>query len=317
MKIVLAGASGFIGRPLITRFLCAGHALVILSRQDARTERGGRILWVKWDARSAGEWTRYLEDAEAVINLAGEPLTVWPWTLKQKQRLLESRVAATRALVNAMGSLPKRPRVFVNASAIGYYGSGGETVLDENSLAGKPYLATLCQAWEASASAARSLHIRVVCARLGLVLGGGGGVLQRLVPIFRYYLGGPLGSGKQWLSWIQLADAVAALEWLLTQEQIDGPVNLTSPEPVRMQEFCRALGNLLHRPSWLRVPGWLLRLVLGDMAQLFEGGQRVNPVVLHKHGFSFAFPTLSAALSVSIKNLEGNASQSSGMKRER
>ena len=126
-----------------------------------------------------------------------------------------------------------------------------------------------------------------------------------------------LGSGKQWLSWIQLADAVAALEWFLTQEQIDGPVNLTSPEPVRMQEFCRALGNLLHRPSWLRVPGWLLRLVLGDMAQLFEGGQRVNPVVLHKHGFSFAFPTLSAALSVSIKNLEGNASQSSGMKRER
>lgn len=297
MKIALAGATGFIGRALVARLRGAGHALVMLTRRSGRFAGQDQMTEAVWDGRTPGDWVRGLRGVEAVINLAGEPLSQWPWTRQRKQRLLQSRVDATRVLVRALDQLPERPKVFVNASAVGYYGSGGEAELDERSAAGSGFLSGVCQAWEAEAMQAQSPQTRVAVVRLGLVLGPRGGALSRMAPVFRWFLGGPLGSGQQWLSWIHLEDAAAALAWVLEDLKVQGPVNLTAPEPVRMREFCRALGRALRRPSWLRIPGPLLRLGVGDMAELFSGGQRVKPAVLQRCGFHFSYPLLSEALA--------------------
>lgn len=305
MKIVLTGATGFVGRPLVSRLLSAGHTLVVLTRGASRPGPGPGMVLQTWDARTPGDWVRLVEGAEAVINLAGEPLAVWPWTRTRKRRIWDSRIEVTRTLVNACAGLSRPPRVWVNASAIGIYGASGETLVDERAPAGNDFLARLCQAWEAEAAAARRLGTRVVCMRLGLVLGQDGGVLTPLTTAFRWYLGGPLGSGRQWVSWVQREDVVSALAWVLSQKDLDGPVNLTAPEPTRMIDLCRALGKVLRRPSWVRVPGPLLRLGLGDMALLLEGGQRVLPSVLKERGFAYAHSDLEEALRVSLPAVPG------------
>lgn len=300
MKIVLTGAMGFVGRPLVSRLLSAGHTLVVLTRGSSRSGPVPGLEHQTWDARTPGGWVRRLEGVEAVINLAGEPLAVWPWTQARKRRIWDSRVEATRALVSACAGISRPPRVWVNASAIGVYGVSGETLVDERAPAGNDFLARLCRTWEAEAAAARRLGTRVVCLRLGLVLGQDGGVLTPLATAFRWYLGGPLGSGRQWVSWVQREDVVSALDWVLSQKDLDGPVNLTAPEAVRMRDLCRVLGKVLRRPSWVRVPGPLLRLGLGDMALLLEGGQRVSPSVLKERGFAYAHSDLEEALRVSL-----------------
>jgi uncharacterized protein (TIGR01777 family) len=264
-----------------------------VSRDPARHALPAGAVALPWET---SEWQRAAQDCDAVINLAGEPIAAKRWSPQQKAAIRDSRLGATRRLVDAMRSWPKPPSVFVNASAIGYYGPRGDEQLTEADEAGSGFLADVCRAWEAEAQRAESFGVRVVRMRIGLVLGPGGGALSKMVPPFRWCLGGPLGTGRQWLSWIHRDDVIGLIEWALTTPLIRGAVNVTAPEPVTMHVFCRALGEVLHRPSWAPVPAVVLRVVMGEMAEVVLTGQRVIPHVALQRNYPFVHATLPSAL---------------------
>jgi uncharacterized protein (TIGR01777 family) len=239
--------------------------------------------------------TKALEESDAVINLAGEPVAAGRWTTDRKAAMRSSRVGTTTALVAALSQLRHRPTVLVSASAIGYYGPRGDEPLTEEAASGTGFLAELCRDWEAAARAAEPLGIRVVLPRIGVVLGPGG-ALAKMLPAFRMGLGGPIGRGTQWMSWIHRDDLIELLLAVLTQD-LRGPINATAPQPVTNREFSRALGRALHRPTWARVPGLVLRILFGQMAEeLLLTGQRVVPRRAEAMGFRFQYPTLEEAL---------------------
>ncbi len=291
MHILLAGGTGFIGSPLRRRLVRDGHTLLALTRHPAGRPDEPGVRWLAWD----GGWERAMADVDAVVNFTGEPLVGRRWTPSQKQRLQDSRVATTQRLVRAMAEASRRPAVLVNASAIGYYGPRGDEVLTESDVGGRGTLADLCRAWEAEAQQAEAAGVRVVRLRLGVVLGPGG-ALAKMAPPFRLWLGGPLGSGVQWVSWIHLDDALGLILWALARRDIAGALNATAPQPVTMREFCRTLGRVLHRPSWLPAPAPALRLLLGEAADVLLTGQRVIPHVAMNQGYTFVFPELTGAL---------------------
>ena len=247
---------------------------------------------VGWD--DEGRWRDQVAGADVVVNLAGATISR-RWTRAYRQRILESRLRATRSIADAMAGVG-RPQVLITASAVGYYGSEPERTLTEDDGPGHDFLATVAAQWEAAAQAVASDDVRVVRLRIGTVLGVTGGALPRLLLPLRLGLGGPLGSGKQWLSWIHLDDLVRLILFAAETPALAGPVNATAPHPVTNEEFTRVLARLLGRPAWLRVPGWLLRLVLGEMATLLLEGQRVLPVRALAAGFDFRFPELEPAL---------------------
>jgi len=298
MKILLTGAAGFIGGTLTRRLLERGHEPLILTRGVSQVlhDPSGKVF-IPWDGQNVGEWWKFINSAEAVINLAGENIAARPWTDAQKKKILSSRIDATNAIVEAIQKIPKKPRLLINASAIGYYGDVPEGDVAEDHPHGKGFLAELCAVWEAAALQAGKFGPRVVIARFGLVLEKEGGMLGRMVPPFRYFMGGPLGSGKQWLSWVHREDLIGALIFLLEKENASGPFNLTAPEPLRMTEFCRALGRTLKRPSGLRVPSGILKIMLGEMSQALITGQRALPKRLLDLGFQFKYPLLEQALA--------------------
>jgi hypothetical protein len=275
MNIAVTGASGFIGRQLMMSLAAAGHSLRALSRHAFPEES--------------------LREADAVIHLAGEPLAQ-RWTAEAKQRIGESRVAGTRNLVEALAALPRRPEALICASAIGYYGSRGDEVLTESSAPGSGFLPELCVAWEREAQAAEAFGLRVVRVRTGLVLGAGGGALQRMLPPFRMGVGGRLGSGRQWMSWIHLED-LAGLFQLAVESQVRGPLNGVAPHAVTNSDFTRELARALGRPAVFRVPGLALRLLFGEMAEVLLASQRVTPGAAQAAGFRFRFPQLAPALA--------------------
>jgi len=296
MKIVLAGGTGFIGKALRLELLSSGHELVVLTRQ-AKAREAERETFVAWDGKTAGGWATHLEGADAVINLAGENISAKGWTVERKEVLLSSRVNATRAIVTAIGQVRAKPSVLLNVSAVGYYGDTAEEVLTETSVRGQGFLADTCESWEAEARKAELLGIRVILARLGPVLGELGGMLSKMIPPFRFFMGAPLGSGRQWIPWVHRDDVIGAFTFMLGCRELSGPVNVTAPFPVTMKDFSRVLAGALRRPCWFPVPEVLLKLVLGEMAAIILAGQRALPQKLLQAGYRFRYVHLSEALA--------------------
>ena len=296
-KIVVAGGSGMLGRRLAAALAGRGWEVVVLTRSPAGGSQAPGIRRVGWDGRGLGGWASEIDGARAVANLAGENVGGGRWTAARKRQLAASRLEPTRALVEAVGRARERPAVLLQASAVGYYGARGETMLDEQAAPGRGFLPELCRSWEAASAEVEALGVRRVLLRTGIVLAREGGALRKMLPIFRAGLGGPLGNGRQWFSWIHAADAVAAMTWLLASAELAGAVHLTAPEPVTNEGFSSALGRALGRPTLLRVPPFALRLAVGEMAEVLLAGQRVVPRRLEASGFEFRFPKLDAALA--------------------
>jgi uncharacterized protein (TIGR01777 family) len=292
MKIVVAGGTGFIGEALVRRLLARGDDVAVLTRNPAKV-RAGRPL--RWD--QAGE----AASADAVINLAGENVGGGRWTDARKKRIIESRVDATNALVEAVNSRPDPRRAFINASAIGYYGLRGDETLDETASPGEGFLAEVVRRWEELARRAEDAA-RVVILRFGVVLGSGGALGKMLLP-FRLGLGGPIGSGRQWMSWVDRDDVLRMIEWAIDHQSASGIYNVTAPTPVTNREFTRALGRTLHRPAVMPLPAFALRIALGEMAdEILLGGQRVVPARAAAEGFSFDYPELEASLPHAVSS---------------
>lgn len=297
MKIVIAGGSGFIGTPLVERLLPRGD-VVVLSRNPAKVKRG---RGVSWQPSAQGEWSREVAAADVVINLAGENIGGGRWTASRKRELESSRLDATRALVEAMRQEPKKPRAFLSASAVGFYGDRGAEQLDEQSGAGSGFLAELTMKWEAASRAAEPFA-RVVLMRFGVVIDDEGGALAKMLLPFRLGAGGPIGSGEQWMSWIDREDVIRFIEWAIDHENARGVYNVTSPGPVRNRDFVKALGHALHRPAVIPVPAFALRIAFGQMAEeTILGGQRVLPARAMSEGFTFAHPEIGESLEHAMR----------------
>lgn len=298
MRIAVTGADGLLGRPLVHRLVAAGHDVVRLVR---RAPRGAGE--VGWDPPAGAIDRAGLAGVAAAVHLAGARVAGGRWTAARRALLRESRVTPTRLLAGTLATLEPPPRVLVSASAVGVYGDRGDEWLDESSAAGTGFLAETARAWEDAAAAAARAGVRVAHPRTGLVLAAHGGALAALLPLFRLGLGGPLGSGRQWWSWIELDDAVAALVHALEHDDVRGPFNVVSPAPARCRDVARALGAVLRRPVLLPAPAFALRLALGarQADELLLASQRVRPAVLERTGFAFASPDLGGALARQLR----------------
>jgi uncharacterized protein (TIGR01777 family) len=310
-RVVITGATGMVGTPLLAALRAAGHPVTALVRDAARAkkllgdDRGVELVEVS-SLEEPGPWQASLAGAVAVVHLAGEPIAGKRWDARQKQRIRDSRVESTRVLVEHLATLAagERPRALVTASGIDYYGAADPELDDdepvkETAPRGDSYLSRVCGAWEDEAVAAEKLGVRVVRMRTGVVIGAGGALAKMTTP-FKLFAGGRIGSGKQWFSWISLADAVAAYRAAVDDERYRGAINLVAPEAVRNQELARALGKAIHRPAWLPVPAFALRAAVGELAEYLLTGRRAVPAALERLGFRFAHPTLAAALAAAL-----------------
>lgn len=289
-RVLLTGGTGFIGHRLQSALVASGHTLTVVTRHPERhrTARAG-VDYVAWPPDLARQ--------QAVVHLAGEPIFGARWNARVKAAIRESRVSTTRALVDAMAASAQRPEVFVCASAVGWYGDRGDEQLDERSGPGSTFLAEVCQAWEAEALRAEALGVRVVRVRCGVVLGPGGGALAKMLLPFKLGLGGPIGSGRQWLAWIHARDIAELYVRAVDDPSLRGAVNGVAPEPVTSRDFARALGRALHRPAVLPTPAFALRLALGEVTDVLLESQRCVPRAAQQAGLAFRFPSIDAALA--------------------
>ena len=294
MKVVLTGSSGLVGSALIPVLTSGGHEVVRLVRSQPRPEASE----VRWDPETGEIDPAALEGVDAAVHLAGESIAAGRWTTSRKARILESRVKGTRLLVETLAGLGQRPKVLVSASAVGYYGDRGEERLTEESGSGSAFfLANVCRQWETATEPAAAAGIRVVNLRFGIILSGGGGALPRLLTPFRLGVGGRLGSGKQFMSWIAIDDVVGAIVHVLKTEALRGAVNAVAPQAVTNREFTKALGRVLGRPTLFPLPACAARLAFGEMAdELLLASQRVEPAKLLASGYQFRFPEIEGAL---------------------
>lgn len=293
MKIVVAGGTGFIGEPLVEKLVARQHDVAVLSRNPNKV-RSGR--GVEWNGKTAGPWTSEVNDADRVVNLAGENIGDGRWTARRKKELLDSRLDATNAVVSALLNAPRRNRALINASAVGYYGFERQLPADEDAAKGTGFLADLVDLWERAARRGESAA-RVVILRMGVVLGPGGGVLAKMAVPFRFFVGGRVGSGQQWMSWVERDDALNAIVRAVEDESLRGVYNITSPNPVTNRDFTKALAQALHRPALFPVPGFVLRLLFGEMAdEALLGGQPAVPRRAEAAGFAFQFRNIESAL---------------------
>lgn len=302
--IIIAGITGFIGEALSHRFLSGNYRLKGFTRslEKARKLEKQGIEPVLWDGHSLTGWEKQLEGAAALIDLTGENIASGRWSQEKKNKILYSRVESGSILTEAIRQVNAGPGVYVQASAIGLYGACGDIELDEDSPAGKGFLAQVVKQWEASSDGVESLGWRRIICRFGVVLGRDGGVLKRMIIPFRWLMGGAIGSGQQWMSWIHIDDLARAIEFLISREACRGIFNCTAPHPVRNREFARTLGHVLHRPAFIAVPAWVLKILLGEMAeQVLLSGQQAVPYRLAKTGFTFRFPYLEEALKDLLK----------------
>ncbi|MEG3835826.1 TIGR01777 family oxidoreductase [Microcoleus sp. MON2_D6] len=301
MKVAIAGATGFVGSRLVEKLQAAGHQVVVLSRDGAKASRVfpasayPNLEVVAYTPAESGDWQKSIAGCDAVVNLAGVPIAEERWTEARQQAILDSRKLTTAKLVEAIVNANPRPSVFVSASAIGYYGTSETAEFDETSPAGNDFLAAVCKDWEAAAQPAKNAGTRLAILRLGIVLGMGG-ALAKMLPPFKLFAGGPLGTGKQWFSWVHREDVVDLILYALQNSQVEGVLNATAPNPVRMNELCQTLGEVLKRPSWLPVPGFALEMLLGDGAKVVLEGQKVLPKQTLASGFQYQYPTLKLAL---------------------
>lgn len=300
MKILITGGLGFVGTQLSFHFLEEGHQVTVVDHSPRpKPHSPPKIRYVSANTSAAGPWQEEIPSQDLLINLAGASI-FGRWSKETKRLIHESRVLTTRNLVEAMPSHSEA--TLLSTSAVGYYGFRGDEQLTEAGTAGNDFLARLCVDWEEAANAAGQKGARVVTMRFGIVLGKTGGALQQMISAFDKFVGGPLGSGDQWFSWIHMADLVKAIVFLAEHAEISGPVNCCSPHAVRNKELARVLGRALHRPSFLSTPAFMLRLTLGEFASVLLEGQHVIPAVLLKQGFQFKYPGLDEALASILSN---------------
>jgi hypothetical protein len=303
MKLVIAGGTGFLGNALAWAWAEESHDLRVLTRSlppgQAQHESGtGKpgITRIGWNPDGhAGDLARELDGASALINLAGESIAGSRWSAARKQALRDSRILATRSLAAAVAQTPTPPPTFISGSGIGYYGNRGSEPLTEESSPGDDFLAHLCVEWEAEARRAASPAVRVVLLRTGLVLEKSGGVLPPMMRPFRFFAGGPIGSGRQYMPWVHRLDWIEMVRWIVDTPAIAGPLNVTAPHPVTNAEFARALGRAMHRPALIPAPGFALKIMLGEMADAALTGQRALPAVPLAHGYHFRYPEIDIA----------------------
>ena len=303
MKVVVTGATGFLGRALVPALAAAGHQVTALTRSTAHAGGLGAPHVVETELEDASALAPILDGHDAIIHLAGERLDARRWDARQKQRIRDSRVESTRAIVEALGKLSARPRVLIHASGIDYYGyASGPLDDDEVTEAdppGESFLSRVCRDWEREASPATPLGVRVVHMRMGILLGSGGGALSRMTTAFKLFAGGKLGSGKQWVSWIHRDDAVAAYLAALADERYTGAINLVT-DSTRNADFSAALGRALHRPSWLPVPAFAVKAAIGEMSEALLNGRRAVPAKLRELGFTWKHATLADAITAAL-----------------
>lgn len=296
MKILISGSSGLVGKELVSFLTTWGYQVVSLVRD--RQEKG---IW--WDPEHKKVDCAALEGFDAVIHLAGENIASSRWTKKKKQLIRDSRIQGTECLCEALARLKKPPQVLLSASAVGYYGDCRSCDVTEDSPAGEDFLSRVCAEWETSTKAARDAGIRTILMRIGNVLSPEGGALGKMLPPFRLGIGGPLGNGKQYMSWIAIDDLVRAVHHLMVNTYLDGPVNMTAPHPVTNNEFTKALGSALHKPTFMRMPEWVTRLIFGELADaVLLSGNRSLPVRLQSTNFSFLHPTIEDALEYLLEH---------------
>ena len=304
MQVLVTGGTGLVGRRLLPRLRERGHDVLVLSRQTNPALPDG-CTPLNGDPAVAGPWLDRLSSCDAVVHLAGENVFAHRWRKHFKQRLYSSRIDSTKLIAETLAQQPFRadgsPKILVSASAVGYYGPHDREELDEDSPPGTDFLATICTDWEKAAVPASVAGVRVAYIRIGMVLDSEGGALRKLVRPFRCFVGGPVAGGKQWVSWIHVADLVGLFLFALDRPDASGPFNATAPEPLTNWGFCKALGKVLHRPSWLNVPGFAVRILLGQVATVVNDGQRVLPQRAEKLGFSFVFPEVELALRDLLK----------------
>ncbi|WP_298921316.1 TIGR01777 family oxidoreductase [uncultured Nostoc sp.] len=302
MKVAITGATGFVGSRLVQRLHGKGHKVVVLARNTAfaqkvfPSEAFPNLEIVAYTPNASGSWQSVIASCDGVVNLAGEPIAEGRWTPERKQEILNSRKLGTQKLVETIANANPKPTVLVNASAIGYYGTSESATFDETSLSGNDFLAQVCQAWETEARKVKDAGVRLVILRLGIVLGNGG-ALGKMIPPFKLFAGGPIGSGRQWFSWIHVDDLVNLILQALTKPEIEGVYNATAPNPVRMADLSQTLGRVMNRPSWLPVPAFAIEALLGDGAIVVLEGQQVLPKRTEETGFEYKYPNLQSALT--------------------
>ena len=297
MKILITGASGLIGKALQNSFAEKGHDLLLAGRSEPRAANQ-----IQWTIESGFADPRRLEGIDAFIHLAGENISALRWTDEKKRAIRDSRVLGTRSVVDAIGKLKQKPKVFIAGSATGYYGDRGDEVMTENDGPGDTFLSEVCKAWEAESRRAEYLGIRSVLLRTGIVLSKDGGALAEMLTPFKLGVGGVVGSGRQWMSWISLEDVVGAINFALENDELSGPINIVAPNPVTNKEFTRTLGEVIHRPTILPLPQFAVKLAFGEMGDaLLLDSTRVIPERLANAGYKFKFENLKLAVQNALK----------------
>jgi len=296
MKILVTGGTGFVGTQLTSRLIQDGHEVTILSRSGKRSGKVPQgISYLQGDPTQKGPWQESIKNHDGVINLAGASIFA-KWTEEHKKAIRDSRVSTTRNIVQGIPFHPPKQFTLLSTSAVGYYGFRGDEELTEESLPGNDFLARIASEWEGEALKAKERGARVVITRFGIVMGEKGGALSQMIPLFKKYIGGPIGSGKQWFSWVHIKDLSEAFAFLLKHPEISGHVNVCAPNPVRNKDLAKALGKVLHRPSFVSAPGFMVKLVLGEFGSVILEGQRVIPKRLLDSGFAFQYPDIDRAL---------------------
>jgi len=297
MHVLITGGTGMIGRRLVNHLIKHGHLVTVVSRQPYRPAHlPAKIYFEQWDGATAKGWGQRLEEVDAIINLAGAGLADARWTDERKKKIVDSRKRAGEAIVEAVRAAQNKPKVLIQSSGVGYYGTSLDAAMTESSPPGNDFLAEVCKAWEASTKAVEEMGVRRVITRSGVVLDPQGGALPKMVLPFRLFAGGPVGSGRQWLPWIHYYDEVEAVRFLIEEPSISGPVNLTTPQPIRNREFAKAVGRVLKRPAFAPAPGPILKLIFGEMSTVLLEGQQVLPARLEANRFKFKFPEIEGAL---------------------
>ncbi len=300
-RVIITGATGFLGKRIAEELIARGDEVTIFTRsvKNAKQKISNAYDYVEWNPE-LNNWYQKLEDKDAVVHLAGENVMAKRWNVKHKKNILSSRIEGTRSLVNAIGQLENKPKVFISASAIGFYGNS-ENPVNENLEPGRDFLAEVVNAWESEASKVESCGVRRVSIRTGIVLDTNEGALVPMINQFRFFVGGPIGSGKQWFPWIHIDDVVKIFLFAIDNQKISGALNAASPNPLRMKEFCKTLGRVMHRPSLFKVPAFIIKILFGEAADVLLNGAQVIPEKTIRAGYKFRFETAEEALKNLLK----------------